>query len=157
MALVNGQRRIDFSLGLVTVTDTVSYKNLTPGVEYTLQARLMDKQTGKPAMLNGQEIKAEVRCTPNQPDGTVSVQMQFNTENYPDHDLVVYETLIQTDIQKVVGKHEDLNDADQTIHVTKHPKTGDVSNPIAWTAVLLLSFGMLALCIYQEKKNRLKH
>ena len=138
-------------------TDTVSFKNLIPGVEYTLQAVLMDKQTGKPAMLNGQEVRAEVRFTPDQSDGTVSVQMQVNLEDYAEHDLVVFEMLLQTDIQKIVGRHEDLNDADQTIHVTKHPNTGDVSNPIAWAAVLLLSFGILALCIYQEKKNRLKH
>lgn len=157
MATANGQKWLNMSLGLVTVTDTVSFKNLIPGVEYTLQAVLMDKQTGKPAMLNGQEVRAEVRFTPDQSDGTVSVQMQVNLEDYAEHDLVVFEMLLQTDIQKIVGRHEDLNDADQTIHVTKHPNTGDVSNPIAWAAVLLLSFGILALCIYQEKKNRLKH
>jgi len=156
MATVNGQKRVNVSVGLITITDTVSFKNLIPGVEYTLQARLIDKQTGKPAMLDGKEITADVTFMPDQPDGTVSVQLQVNAEDYPDHDLVVFETLIQTDIQKVIGRHEDLNDADQTIHVTKHPNTGDSTNVGCWIAVLMISFGFLAWCIYQERKMRLK-
>ena len=156
LATVNGQKRVNVSAGLITITDTVSYKNLIPGVEYTLQARLMDKQTGKPAMLDGKEIKVEVKFTSDQTDGTVSIQLQVNAEDYPDHDLVVFETLIQTDIQKVVGQHEDLQDADQTIHVTKHPETGDTTNVICWIAVLMISFGFLSWCIYQEWKMRRK-
>jgi len=156
MATVNGQKRVNVSVGLITITDTVSFKNLIPGVEYTLQARLIDKQTGKPAMLDGKEITADVTFMPDQPDGTVSVQLQVNAEDYPDHDLVVFETLIQTDIQKVIGRHEDLNDADQTIHVTKHPNTGDSTNVGCWIAVLMISFGFLAWCIYQERRMRLK-
>lgn len=155
-ATVNGQKSVNASAGIITITDEVSYKNLVPNVEFTLQARLMDRQTGNPAMLDGKEIKVEVKLTSDQPDGTIFVELQVNASDYPDHDLVVFETLIQTDIQKVIGRHEDLNDADQTIHVTKHPNTGDSTNVGCWIAVLMISFGFLAWCIYQERKMRLK-
>ena len=76
--------------------------------------------------------------------------------DYPDHDLVVFDTLVQTDIQKVVGRHEDLFDVDQSIHVTKHPDTGDNVNVGCWIVVLLISAGLLVWCIYQERKQKSK-
>lgn len=155
-ATVNGQKSVNANAGIITITDEVSYKNLVPNAEYTLQTLLMDRQTGKPAMLDGKEIKVEVKFTSDQPDGTIFVELQVNASDYPDHDLVVYETLVQTDIQKVVGRHEDLFDADQSIHVTKYPDTGDSTNVGCWIAVLMISFGFLAWCIYQERKMRLK-
>ena len=155
-ATVNGQKRVDVNTGLVTLIDTVSYKNLTPGVEYTLEARLFDRQTGKPAMLNGKEITAEVKFTPDQPDGTAYVQLQFNTEDYPEHDLVVFETVIQTDIQKIVGQHEDLYDADQTIRVTRHPQTGDAGNTAGWIIVLVISLGLLVWSIWMSRREQMK-
>ena len=59
---------------VITITDTVSYKNLTVGKEYTVKGVLMDKTTSKPFMVNGQEITAEVKFTAETADGEILLQ-----------------------------------------------------------------------------------
>ena len=43
----------------VTIVDTVSYKNLIVGQEYTVKGKLMLKETGEPLRINGKEVTAE--------------------------------------------------------------------------------------------------
>ena len=46
-------------LDKVTLTDTVSYKDLTPGKEYRVTGVLMDKSNGKELLINGEKVTAE--------------------------------------------------------------------------------------------------
>ena len=51
-ATVDGKKEITAS-GRVKIEDTVSYKNLTPGKEYTVKGVLMNKATGEPLLADG--------------------------------------------------------------------------------------------------------
>jgi len=51
----------------------VSYKNLTPGKEYTVKGILMNKATGKPLVIDGEEIRASYTFKPETSDGGVTV------------------------------------------------------------------------------------
>ena len=44
---------------MFTLTDTVEYKHLVPGKEYTVKGILMDKTTGEPFLQNGEQITSE--------------------------------------------------------------------------------------------------
>ena len=43
----------------VTIIDTVQYANLKVGTEYTVKGILMDKSTGQPLLVNGEQVTAE--------------------------------------------------------------------------------------------------
>lgn len=92
------------------VTDTVMYKNLVPGRNYRLEARLMCKETG--ADTGASQTK---EFTPEEANGQVNVDNIAVTD--PDcHTQVAFEKLyeIRDGQSYLVAKHEDINDAAQT-------------------------------------------
>lgn len=62
----------------VTLIDTVSYANVQPGEELTLQGVLMDKETGEELLIDGEPVTAETTFTPEESAGTVDVEFTFN-------------------------------------------------------------------------------
>lgn len=56
----------------------MSYKNLTPGKEYTVKGILMNKATGKPLVIDGEEIRASYTFKPETSDGEVTVTFTFD-------------------------------------------------------------------------------
>ena len=71
-ATVNGEKSAT-AKGDITIEDTVSYKNLTVGKEYTVKGILMDKATCKPFLVNGKEVTSEVTFTAEKKEGSVEV------------------------------------------------------------------------------------
>ena len=55
----------------VTLTDTVSYTGLTPGEEYILKGRVMDKANGEVLKMDDKEVVSEMRFIPETPEGAV--------------------------------------------------------------------------------------
>ena len=100
--------------------DTVSYKNLVPGKEYTLEATVVDHD-GNPILVNGQEIKVTKTFTPETQDGTVDVEFDVDTRELANKDMTVFETLKFKDT--IVAEHKDPKDKDQTVSVAKAIKT----------------------------------
>lgn len=107
-----------------TIIDTVEYKNLVPGKEYTLSGKLMLKTydedgyvTAGPATdAEGDEITATTTFTPTDKDGSVEVTFTVPAELYDNgSSIVVYETLLRGDV--VIVAHEDPNDEDQTVQI----------------------------------------
>ncbi len=92
-----------------TLVDTVSYKNLTAGRSYTLKGSLVNKTTGQAS-----GITAEKAFTAAAANGTVTQEFTVTIQQ-AGRTLVVYEQLY--DGATLVVKHEDLNDAAQTIAV----------------------------------------
>ena len=88
------------------VTDTVSYKNLIPGKEYTLTGELMCTETGKST-----GATATKKFTPKQADGTVDVEIKVKDTNCLTQ--TVFETLKLDG--KIVAEHKDINDGGQTV------------------------------------------
>lgn len=66
-----------------TLTDTVEYKHLVPGKEYTVKGILMDKATGDPFLQSGEQITSEVTFVPEAPSGSVEVLFTFDAKLMP--------------------------------------------------------------------------
>ena len=115
-ATVDGEKTVG-AAGVITLTDTVSYKHLIPGKEYTLTGKLMDKATGKAFLLDGKEIPSEVTFTPDEPDGEIEVEFTFDARSIQEKtDLVVFEGLRSDGIELAV--HADIEDVGQTVTLT---------------------------------------
>lgn len=114
-AAVDGEKEI-CATEVFTLTDTVSYKHLIPGKEYVLKGVLMDKSTGKPLVIDGEEIRSKTVFTPEAPTGEAVVEFVFDSKFIKeDTDIVVFEGLYQDG--KDLAVHADIEDKGQTIKV----------------------------------------
>ena len=105
-----------------TVIDTVEYKNLVPGKEYTLNGKLYSKSTGKPLMVGDKPVTGQTVFTPEKADGKVDVVFHFNSRDLEDKtDIVVFESLMRSGTE--LASHADIDDKNQTVTVT-HPEIG---------------------------------
>ena len=98
----------------ITLVDTVSYKNLKPGTEYTVSGRLMDKETGKdlePA------VTATTKFTPTSANGTVDIKFTLDASKLGGKKVVAFEKVSEGG--NVVASHEDINDEGQTVTIKK--------------------------------------
>lgn len=103
-----------FANTTVSLTDTVEYKRLIPGKEYTVTGKLMDKETEKVLCDDkGKEITAEAKFTPDTPDGTVDVVFVFSGLTVAGKTAVAFEDLYKDG--DLVATHADLEDEDQTV------------------------------------------
>ncbi|EOS7820818.1 VaFE repeat-containing surface-anchored protein [Enterococcus hirae] len=106
-----------------TVVDEVSYQNLIVGKEYTVTGKVMDKETGKPLMIDGKEVTKSAKFTAKTANGKQNVEFTFDTAGLDDKELVVFENLYFG--TKVIATHADINDKGQTVKVDKKtPKIG---------------------------------
>ena len=105
-----------------TVIDTVEYKNLVPGKEYTLNGKLYSKSTGKPLMVGDKPVTGQITFTPEKADGKVEVTFTFDSRTIADKtDIVVFESLVRSGTE--LASHADIDDKNQTVTVT-HPEIG---------------------------------
>ena len=99
-----------------TVKDTVEYKNLVPGKEYTLIGKMMDKATGTALLkADGTEATGKATFTPETANGTATVEITFDCADLDDHSLVAFEKLYRG--ETTIASHEDIDDVDQTVKV----------------------------------------
>lgn len=99
-----------------TLTDTVEYKHLVPGKEYTVKGILMDKATGEPFLQNGEQITSEVTFVPEAPSGSVEVLFTFDAKLIKtDTNIVVFESLYRD--SKELTVHADIEDEGQSVKV----------------------------------------
>lgn len=158
-AKVNGKKKV-VAKGDVTITDTVSYENLTPGKEFEITGVLMDKATGKPFKVKGKEITSTVKFVPDKADGKVEVTFTFDGSAIKkDTELVVFETLYRDSVE--LTAHADINDDGQTVTIKvpelENPKTGDERNINKILGVAGASLVGIAGCVYffiKRKKKR---
>ena len=107
---------------VTTVIDTVEYKNLVPGKEYTLNGKLHSKSTGKPLMVGDKPVTGQTTFTPEKADGKVEVTFTFDSRDLEDKtDIVVFESLVRSGTE--LASHADIDDKNQTVTVT-HPEIG---------------------------------
>lgn len=97
----------------VTIIDTVSYQGLTPGEEYELSAVLMDKEENAPWLVEDKVVMVSHRFIPEEPSGTVDVEITIPGANLDGVSLVVFESLLHDDIE--VALHADIEDEGQTV------------------------------------------
>lgn len=155
-ATVDGDKHIT-TAGTVTIDDVVRYTNLTPGKEYTVSGVLMNKATGIPFLVNGEEIRASVTFIPEAADGEVTVTFTFDASGITKStEIVVFETLTRDGVE--IAVHADIEDTDQTVTITPPipsiPQTGDNSNIWLWFALMAASVGGIAILFATRKKTQ---
>ena len=114
-----------------TIVDTVKYKHLIVGKEYTVTGQLAIKPVGKTAEElstmredefervkndNGDVITSTVTFTPTTPDGEVQVKFVVNPSKYAGTKMVAFEDMRQGDL--LIGHHADITDTEQTVTVS---------------------------------------
>ena len=100
----------------ITITDVVSYKDLTPGKEYKLIGVLMNKATNDKLLIDGKEITAEATFTPKATTGEVEMTFTFDArELTAETEVVVFETLYRDGIE--IAVHADIEDEGQTVKI----------------------------------------
>lgn len=100
----------------ITITDVVSYKDLTPGKEYKLTGVLMNKATNDKLLIDGKEITAEATFTPKATTGEVEMTFTFDARELTvETEVVVFETLYRDGIE--IAVHADIEDEGQTVKI----------------------------------------
>lgn len=113
-ATADGKKEI--TADKITITDVVSYKDLTPGKEYKLTGMLMNKATNDKLLIDGKEITAEATFTPKATTGEVEMTFTFDArELTAETEVVVFETLYRDGIE--IAVHADIEDEGQTVKI----------------------------------------
>ena len=100
----------------VSVTDTVAYRNLVPGKEYTVRGTAVDKETGEPLTdADGNELVSTAKFTAASADGSVDVKFTFDGTAMAGRSVVFFENVYYTD--KLIAVHADIDDEAQTVHI----------------------------------------
>lgn len=156
-ATVDGEKEVTAG-ETVTIDDVVSFKHLVPNKEYTLKGVLMDKKTGKPFVVDDEEITAEVTFTPETSNGEVTVYFTFDGSAVTkETDIVVFESLYSEDVE--IATHADIKDENQTVTIhpqpePEKPQTGDNSNIGFWIGLGAVALGgLVSVVIIKIKKK----
>ena len=113
-ATADGKKEI--TADKITITDVVSYKDLTPGKEYKLTGVLMNKATNDKLLIDGKEITAEATFTTKAPTGEVEMTFTFDArELTAETEVVAFETLYRDGIE--IAVHADIEDEGQTVKI----------------------------------------
>ena len=155
-ATVDGKKEVTAS-GRVKIEDTVSYKNLTPGKEYTAKGVLMNKATGEPFLADGKEIRSSFTFKPDKPDGEINITFVFDASGLKTAtEIVVFETLYRDGTE--IAAHTDIKDEGQTVKITPptpdNPQTGDNSNLGFWIGLGAVALGGAIACAVMYFKRK---
>lgn len=156
-ATVGGEKEVTAG-ETVTIDDVVSYKHLVPNKEYTLKGVLMDKKTGKPFVVDDEEITSEATFTPETSNGEVTVSFTFDGSVITkETEIVVFETLYREGTE--IAGHADIEDENQTVTIhpqpePEKPQTGDDSNIGFYIGLGSVAVGgLIAFLIIKFKKK----
>ena len=157
-ATADGKKEITAN-SRVKIEDVVSYNNLTPGKEYTVKGVLMNKSTGEPLLVDGEEIRSSFTFKPDAPDGEITVTFVFDASGLTSAaDIVVFESLYRDDVE--IAVHADIEDKGQTVKITPPvpdvPQTGDDSNLGFWIGLGAVAVGgavASAIILMKKKKD----
>ena len=97
-----------------TITDTVSYKGLQPGVAYQISGTVMDATTGKAVQVDGKDLTATRTFTPKTAEGTTTMSFTVPKDVASGRTLVLFEKLSSGG--KEVAVHADINDSGQSVY-----------------------------------------
>ena len=109
-----------------SITDTVHYKNLTPGKTYRVSGTLMEKTVDENGatvanelLVDGQKVMAQAEFCAQAAEGDVDVTFTFDASALAKREsteLVAFESLSYMGTEICV--HADIDDAEQTVKVT---------------------------------------
>ena len=140
-ATIDGQKSVNAKASTVELVDIVSYEGLIPGNTYTVEGKLMDKDTGKelPAdsvtvQIEDQSIKdtdsateatsektnnievSSTKFVADSESGTVQVKWIIDLSKVKGKNIVVFETL-KDKHEDEIAHHDDLTDEEQSVYI----------------------------------------
>ncbi len=146
-------------VGNTELVDTVSYKNLIAGCDYTIQGTLMDAETGEALLVHGKEVTASLTFTAEEADGEAAVSYTFDASGLAGRTVVVFERLYHNNV--FLTGHEDLEDEAQAVYfevppqrTEDNPKTGDPFERGGIFAGIALAAGGSCFFVNQRRKLR---
>lgn len=117
-----------FTSAKTRVSDTITYSNLTGGKEYIIKGMLIKKSDGSKIPLltedgtilkdsKGKQVtEKSVTMTANvKGSGHYSINYYFNSNGLEKDSVVAYAFIYDKATGELLGSHEDINDADQTV------------------------------------------
>lgn len=117
-----------FTSAKTCVSDTITYSNLTGGKEYTIKGMLIKKSDGsKIPLLNedgtilkdsrGNQATEKVVNMVAKPNGLGhhTIKYYFNSNGLENDSVVAYAFIYDKATGELLGSHEDITDADQTV------------------------------------------
>ena len=117
-----------FTSAKTCVSDTITYSNLTGGKEYTIKGMLIKKSDGSKIPLltedgtilkdskGKQATEKSVTMTANaNGSGHYSIKYYFNSNGLEKDSVVAYAFIYDKATGELLGSHEDITDADQTV------------------------------------------
>lgn len=116
----DGEKVFD-AQSVVTIIDTVTYEGLISGKTYTIKGTLMDKDTGKALLIDGQTVTSEKQFEAAATSGTVQLEFRVGATTLQGKSLVVFESLQY--VGREVAVHADISDENQTVRF-KGPSIG---------------------------------
>ena len=143
------------------IEDKVSYQNLVPGNAYTVTGFLVNQATGEAVTEKGHKVMAEKTFVAEQADGEVELDYMISGKTLKSGmSLVVYETLYTQ--EKKIAEHADINDANQTIHISRKdipedfqtPATGDNQFIEVAFALLVAATAIIAFLLLKKTRHR---
>ena len=154
-ATIDGKKKVEADKE-ITIVDTVTYQNLTPGKEYVVQGILMDKKTGKPYLADGKKVRTEAAFVPEKKNGKIELAFTFDGSGIKkDTEIVVFETLYRDGVELVA--HADIKDKGQTVTIVPPapviPQTGDSSMTGLWLGLGAIALGGLISLFFIRKKK----
>jgi hypothetical protein len=141
-----GDTKTGVASDTATITDAVTYSNLTPGTEYCLVGALYDAETGGAIKLDGTidtkatdvlsfmdedeidatYVKSVEYFTPTSADGELKMLFNYDASKLAGKQIVVCEKLYVVKGETFVSQHTDKTDADQTVTIAV-PEIGTVA------------------------------
>lgn len=155
----------------VTIVDKVEYNNLIPGKEYTVKGILMDKETGKPLLIDGKKVTAEKTFTAKSEAGSIELEFTFDGSTLGEKEIVVFEKLFYNG--REIAAHEDIEDMGQTVtlhkektvtitskkpgtttYTSKPVKTGDASQIALYVGLAVLAMAGILVSVILKKRKK---
>ena len=155
----------------VTIVDKVEYNNLIPGKEYTVKGILMDKETGKPLLIDGKKVTAEKTFTAKSEAGSIELEFTFDGSTLGEKGIVVFEKLFYNG--REIAAHEDIEDMGQTVTMHKEKtvtitskkpgtttstskpvKTGDASQIALYVGLAVLAMAGILVSVILKKRKK---
>lgn len=155
----------------VTIVDKVESNNLIPGKEYTVKGILMDKETGKPLLIDGKKVTAEKTFIAKSEAGSIELEFTFDGSTLGEKEIVVFEKLFYNG--REIAAHEDIEDMGQTVTLHKEKtvtitskkpgtttstskpvKTGDASQIALYVGLAVLAMAGILVSVILKKRKK---
>ena len=105
----------------VVIVDEISYSGVAAGKTYTMEGRLMDRESGEPLKdEGGNEVKGSTEFYAESKEGSIEVRFEMDASSLGGKEAVVFEYLKQDG--ELVAAHADINNKKQTVKLEEPPK-----------------------------------